>query len=841
MIKWLASGFRDRRFSFADVGSRVPSAGLAGQLPLVFCLVVGLLVSGVSAQEDEEEEPLIDREPFDRITLNGANNFEVLEVKPLRDTARRLNLDEPEKPFEFDQDGSLKFQLPDFGELYWQVPWRDITELKLFEDLLLEDARLQLDGGDYDLCFRTLLYLKDRTSFGDSVEVRQIFEDCLAADGNQAMDDGRFDDALSVYEELYYRNSSYRGRGGKTALQIIAECYDKMIGAEVEAREFLKARNVVEIVRDRYQDRQRDLVDKWMEKIDEEALVALDEVRGIVGQQNGDQAQKAVRNLIHVMPDLDEGHEMFVQVSERFPTVYVGVNQPATDIDPVRIDNWSSRRVGRLTHRWLIEFDGLGDEGGDYVFPQGMIEPVDESGLSYRISIRDDEQPFGVPDVFTYEISNRLIDLADESSPDYYVPWARLRPMIEIENDKSVLFKIRSPYVRPEALIQTSLARTDSERYKVENGKYTTAEFNDQQTVFTLNKDYRAVVGNQHPRIVERVFAGATLADEALIRGEIDVVDRIYPSDYGRLRKDPNIEVRSYGIPTMHMLIPNPRNLHMKSVNFRRGLLYAIDRDLVIDEHVAFGQSISGYQKISGPFPPGSDSTDQIAYGYDNKISTRPHNGKLAIVLTTQVEKLEEKRLENEWKRNNPEVQFDDDGNQIVNEGEEPAKKLPEFKVERPVFVLAHPDNELVENLCRTIASQWQLVGIETKLRKLPLGVTIPPDDDYDVLFMETFMQEPMVDAYQMFGRGGFVNEVDATIKQALWLLDDADSWGDVASSLRRIHQQSYNNLTVLPLWQIIDHYAYRNHVSNLGNRNVHLYQNVERWRIEPKIPEREE
>jgi peptide/nickel transport system substrate-binding protein len=38
---------------------------------------------------------------------------------------------------------------------------------------------------------------------------------------------------------------------------------------------------------------------------------------------------------------------------------------------------------------------------------------------------------------------------------------------------------------------------------------------------------------------------------------------------------------------------------------------------------------------------------------------------------------------------------------------------------------------------------------------------------------------------------------------------------------------------TIIPLYQIKEHYAYRNTVTGIGRGIVHLYQNMERWTID--------
>jgi len=810
-----------------------------------------------SAQEsDEENRPLIEQEPFDLITLDRTNQFEVLKVVPIQETAVTLNVDVPQRPFDFEDRSTLKFELRDVPDMYWQVPWNNITKIELFPELVLQEAKRLLREGDYDLCFRTLLHLRNSLGMQDSVEVKQLFQQCMIEEGLELINNRRFDEALAVFMELARANVNVPGR--RSATDIVGDIYDNMVMERVDAGNYRKAQEIVGIVRNRYGDLMRDRLEKWNELIDRAAVQELERVRQVLAGGDADAVHRSVRNLVYVMPHLREGHEMLQSVMREFPFIYVGVtqfpqeaetslvnagsSQFRSQADPSDMFNWAERRVGRLVKRWLIEFDGLSDEGGDYSFPNGRISRIDELGLRYRITIQPDKWGYAVPPISTYEISNRLLDLARDDSPDYYIPWARLLKTVEIENDRSVVFELREPYVRPEALLQVAYHRSDSEHYLEANGKYEQfryeAEF--REAHYRPNSRYEAPPDRQMPLIIERKFKAASEADEALIRGDIDVVDRIYPANYNRLKRDPNIQVKPYGIPTVHLLVPNQeRTLHMKNVTFRRGLLYSLDRETLIHEFIAGGRDISGFENISGPFPPGSDNSDQIAYAYENRILPVPYNGKIGLVAPKMVEELEKDRIRREReKEKSMSLEAPEDVTGEVDEDGNP--KEEEIIVERPVFILVHPDNELIENLCGAMARYWEYVGVEVELKKLPPGERFPSEDmEWDLLYLECFFKEPMVDAYELFGPGGLVENVDPTIRQALRMLDQATSWAKVAKSLRRVHQQTSNNMTIMPLWQIMDHYAYRNRVDHVGSDIVHLYQNVESWNIEHMIPKR--
>ena len=401
--------------------------------------------------------------------------------------------------------------------------------------------------------------------------------------------------------------------------------------------------------------------------------------------------------------------------------------------------------------------------------------------------------------MLSYELADRLFELASVDSDEYYVPWARLIDTIEIDNERSIVFTLKYPHVRPESLLVMPWFSPRDARATEYFGIYKPVKADEGEVVFEPNDRYPINPDLQNPKLIERVFRDSAQATDALVRGDLDVVDRIYPGDIPRLRAHPMISVRPYLVPSVHMLIPNPRNEYMSSDHFRRALHFGINRQLIIKETISGGREIDGFEVVSGPFPRGTDTADQLSYAYNNEVAPREHSALLALVLAQQYVTLEQNRLEN--------------------------KGVPNPNVEMPTIVLAYPATETIATACATIAQQWRAVGIDTELRPLPTGVTVPEDDDYDLLYVEVQMQEPLVDAYRLFGRNGLAKMVDPTIEQALRNLDSAYSWSKVSQALRRIHQQSANNLSILPLWQVVDHYAYRKNIFNLGNDIVFLYE----------------
>ena len=48
------------------------------------------------------------------------------------------------------------------------------------------------------------------------------------------------------------------------------------------------------------------------------------------------------------------------------------------------------------------------------------------------------------------------------------------------------------------------------------------------------------------------------------------------------------------------------------------------------------------------------------------------------------------------------------------------------------------------------------------------------------------------------------------------------------------IDRESRDELPVLPLWQLEDHYAWRTRLTGPAETARHLYDGIERWEVEP-------
>lgn len=786
----------------ARVSRRILRGGAARWFILVAGLIVwqaeGPVAGAVQSERFQDQVDLVDRKPFDRIYLDGFNRNETLDILPL--------VNPPRKPFP-DRE-VLVFELADEPGIELEVPYANVVDFKTFNDLLLEESEQLIAEKKYAAAFRNLLFVYDGS--GGNRELLERLKKVLYLDARANYENGNYGLALSMFEDLYQRDPRFVIEGiEKSSLELILDCYNGRLEQLAGELRWNGVRDLLQAVQTRYGDRAESLLSAWQARLASENSRFQEEARRYLQARDFLNARLSAGRALMVLPEDGPSRQLMDEIVGAFPLLFVGVSRPAISPDPSRIDDWASRRVGRLTQRRLTELAGFTDEGGRYQFPNGRFEQADELGRVYRFIFEDygaNTGEFGVPELTAHDLASLLIAWADPSSPECHVPWARIAEKISVLDASTVEIRLRMPFVRPEALLQLPYSFPGAPPEP--NGPYAITDRSEERAMFQGNPLYPRRPGQQLPEIVEWTHGSMSSAVDALLRGDVDVVDRIPPSDLPRLRTTPGIEVRSYFVPTMHMLVPNLRNDFIKSSMFRIGLLRTIDRENLVRNSICRSMEIDGALPVDSPFPVGMQDNDQIAYAIDPTIRPGVSNYLLGQLLV------------NAEKRRQEEVR--------IRKGED------EASVPLPKVVLAYPRNEIASISCTAIASQWRQIGIQTELRELPPGTTVPPDEDYDFLYLEVVCTEPLADADFLFGMRGAVPGVNATVEQIVRRVNTASSWRQASSNLRQLHRQVMNSVAILPLFQLREHYAYRSGVRGIGRDLIYLYQNVDRWSIGP-------
>ncbi|WP_425619185.1 ABC transporter substrate-binding protein [Anatilimnocola sp. NA78] len=740
---------------------------------------------------------IFESEPFDQLTLDDKNDNAVIKVRPIPFPNRVV----PAKPKPSDK---LKVKLLDDARDF-EITWFNITKIDLFEQMVLDEANALTAAGKLDEAYDFYVFLLDNyPSTPGLVEARQMY---LYLAAGQAFRQKSYAEALGVLEELRSLNPDFRASAtAPTIMQIVGSTADNLIGGYVAKQDFRSARLLLARLIKTYDAANEPFATKWLGQLSEMASTERDKAKALLAENKFVEAYDATNRMRNIWPTVAGGNELLIEMTRRYPLISVGVTHPARSFDARSLIDPAARRAGRLVQRQITDFASMGPEGGKYSSPLGEIIRSDD-GRSFVL----DMKPLGdrPPAVSPYDVAQRLLELADETHAEVQPAWSRLVSAVQVKKSYEVQIDLRVPHVLPEAVLQVPVIPVEDETQGSKLGPFKLLTSKDQKTERFVRNDASPFVSPGQPaEIVERLYDDPQRMILALKRGEVDVLDQVFPSDVSSLRADSNVVVAQYSVPTTHMLLVNRNHPFLANRTFRRALLYASDRQTILQQGLLKGQTLEGWRVVSGPFPAPANTSDNVAYGYDNDVLPRAYDPRLAIVLKVLATR------------------------ELKIAAEKTMSEVPKW---RPL-VLGHPADETSRLACRALVKQWQIAGIDCKLQEFPLGVFSEPQDKCDLTYVQAATWEPIIDASRLFGAEGITPTDNAFIRLAIKQIEAASNWQQVRQRMQQLHHLVHEDVSVLPLWQTYDYYAYRRGITALKADRATLYQDVQQWQPETKL-----
>jgi tetratricopeptide (TPR) repeat protein len=760
---------------------RCPSAFFI--LLLIICISQWYLAS-TCAQEPKKPAPaaakerLFDRLPFDQIILKEGG-------RPIE----AMTLQLPQRPLaSIPTEGMLSVRLLDRPTEEFEVSWSSVARVLIFEQLLLEEAKRLTIAGNFDEAYD--YYARLAAEYPSLAGLNDAIGDYLRQNALALYQAKQHDRALALLLTLHQRNPNYTGLAA--AVETVAS---EIIASYLREGNYAAARSVLELWQTQFRGLGETSSAEWQRRFEAAATRELQTASRLMQEKNYVPARRAVSKATAIWPKLAAAASVVSQIEREFPFVTVGVLETSPREPRHRLDCWPALRTSRLTQRLLAEQVDFGAEGGIYRSPFGKLEP-DETGRGLTLILDPAVSAAGPASALSPDsLARYLLATTRREHPWYRPDFGNLLSGISIEPNAVQLYFNRVS-VRPEALLQIPPP--------VENPQFAIAEFNPDQVVFAAPQ---AAAGGAGLRaIVEQTFADDEAAVNAIVSGDIDVLDRVPPWQIERLHGVKGIKVEGYKLPTVHVLIPNTNRPLLAKREFRRALCFAIDRQWIVSSVLLGGTSQPGFEVISGPFPAGTSLSDPIRYAYNNRIAARPYEPRLATILSTVA-----------WAAvNNP-----------TGKKEDAPADLPEI----PELTLAHPIDSVARIACQSIQMQLARVGIRVKLIEFSADQLLAGAVECDLRYAELAVWEPLTDACPLLGPGGLAGEVQSPFMQsALRQLDDASNWNEVRARLAEVHDIAHHELPMIPLWQTVNFFAYRESLPGIGQTPVLLYQNIEDW-----------
>jgi len=752
-------------------------------------LFVCLWLSAPLAAQDNEGPRLIEQPPFDVMTLDAVNDNRVLKLFPLPLSGRRV----PEKPRPSEK---LRVKLLDSGEEY-DVEWFHIVKLELYEQMVLAEVNKLAAEGKLDDAYDDLAFLLKH--YPDTPGLAETRQNYLYLSSATAFRQQKYDEALAILEELLALNPQYRGsENSPPSVQRLGDIADRLIGQYVEREDYRSARTLLARITRQYSAEREPFAEKWRTELEKRAAGKRDIARAHLAAGRYVEAHDACSAMQVIWPDISGAAELAAEIAREHPLVRVAVEHPAVAFDANSLYDLAARRAGRLTQRLLVELTGLSTEGGKYESPLATIERSDDS-RSLTLFVRPPAD-----EMAAYRIAQRLLAQATEGSRVYDRNWSRLVASIAMPQPGEVQINLRWPHVRPEAFL--ALPWASLEPAPAASQPYALLKREKSAARFVTMDGYPLHRAGQPEEVIERHFSDPQRALMALQHGEVDLLDRIFPGDIPTLSADASLTVAAYAGPTTHVLVVRSDNPFLANRTFRRALIYASNRELLLSQGLLRGKTVAGCRVTSSVFPAPVVGMELPTYGYDAEIQPRPYNPRLALTLRLAAE------------------------GELKAAFEKQEQKPPQLGN----LVLGHPADEISRIACRGLARQWKAIGVDCQLIEFPPGVCDDAKHECDLVYLQLAAWEPVRDASRLFGAGGLVGALSDAVRLAVRAVEEARNWQEVRQRLLLLHRLLHEEATVLPLWQTMDHFAYRRSLVGPAKRPVSLYQNIEQWQVAP-------
>ena len=797
-------------------------------------LLFFLTVSIVNGQP-----PIYQQEAFNRISLTEAEGGGAYDVFP-------LSFPEGRKPRELPKNGDITIRFIEFPGEEFQISWSAIASVETFNELVFQEL---LEKQPETL--KRIAEFPQATSdsakddpndpLRKSIEELYGYYDYLAQShnpppgiaepyrrfllGEAVFHSKRRDwpNAIARLEQLYTEQKNYPG-----LQENWGRIFNDILKDATEKENFKMARDYFRLFQSRFPN--HPIAKRWTDAYRNRAQKLLDESKQAYQAKNNLLAYLKIQEAIAIFPQLNGMREHAVTLHETYPGITIGVSETmpgdSLHLEPFALVNRHSplatMRQQRLLFRNFVEQVGFEVEGGMYRSPFGMIAR-DNYGQRLRLTL-DTNRSHGA-----VELAESLVRLSESENNPSYELWTNEIASVEIEEFNQLAIHLTRRHVLPESLFRVPIFRSASDS-TASTGPFfrQTDDAKTEQAIFQYDERYDFLFGTGPKVIRERPLVDTTEGLKLLAENKIFAIDRVAPWE---IANRPEIAdeyiVGKYAIPTVHFLIPNRNRPLPASRTFRRALLYGLNRQGIVQQLNGTGKS-NGVELISGVAPKGNSDVDPIGYGNDPLIAPRLYDPKLAVALTLM--SLSHAR----------------DKNQLLEEEQPKMKRDIQLAEDMPEIVIAHPNNTAARTAVQIICRQWESIGIPVRLVPYDPSEPIGRGSRVDFWYVACPIAEPMFDVRAILSGNGLVGASSVYMDLALKKLERSEEWADIAKELRAIHRLSFEETTILPLWQWKDCFIVRKELRDvLGRESLpassesvpfnelfHFYQNVENWKV---------
>jgi peptide/nickel transport system substrate-binding protein len=288
----------------------------------------------------------------------------------------------------------------------------------------------------------------------------------------------------------------------------------------------------------------------------------------------------------------------------------------------------------------------------------------------------------------------------------------------------------------------------------------------------------------------------------ALVQGEVSMAAHVPIDQIPALQSSGEVKIGRYAQPLIHTIALDGRNPVLRNRSLRRGLSQAIDRHVLLEETLLRRPPDAENAVANGPFPKGS-------YADAPGVKPLEHSTSLSVMLVAAARK-------------------------------EMGGAAIDLKFEYPAI----PEAQTVVPL---IAEAFRFAGLRIETIERPesdLETELRAGRRFDLAYRAVRCYEPVLDAGPLLCPGydaapdsnALASATSTRILQLLLQLERAADIPSARGLVIQIDRETRDELPVLPLWQLVDHFAWRTRLTGPTDVADQLYEGIESWEIKPWI-----
>jgi len=531
----LASPLSNRPVRSAAARLGAATAARAVAWHLLLCLAAAWFWPAVADGQQARNELLIDADPYDVMILK--EEMGSFHVMPLAIT--------PRKPIEsIPPTATYEVRLIDRPDKRYRIRGEAIAKIRLFEELVLEEAAGRIERGDFASAYRAYRYLQQKSPGFAGLDA--AWQTALMKEAEHWIEQKEWDRAWRVLLALHERNPKFDRLSA--GLGRVAEA----IVRGALARDRVRRARAVMVQLGKLSPGHSALggLNKLLREYAAKQLAASADAAKAA---DGGAALVALRRAAMADPDNQEVRTRHRQAELESPVYTLAVRESIDAASRQVPWSWSLRR-----RRWLTA-------------PPLVVLPV-----------KPDTMPLQSP-LGSWTVEGKAARFRPEPSGRWdrsavlrrlrlrfaVAPWRSLFPLkVEADGERD-LRVVSSGHGAASWLGLLDEPIPESSRYveKIDDGR----------------RIYEPAAAGW-PRLVERSIVPTEELLQAFQALEVVVVDRVMPWEVSRLANVPSVRIEPSGTTTMYWIVFNPRSEVVADPLRRWALVRGVDRRRVLED-----------------------------------------------------------------------------------------------------------------------------------------------------------------------------------------------------------------------------------------------------------------